>query len=62
MSNASLSKTKTFRFLYEKVSERGKIAWTVITGCSDQEDALDHFRENFPFSEYEILQIAEILD
>lgn len=56
------TKTKTFRILYEKVSERGKIGWTTITGCTDQEDALDHFRENFPFNEYEIVQIAEILD
>lgn len=60
--NLSLSKIKTFRILYENVSSRGKIGWTTITGCSDSEDALDHFRENFPFSEYEIVQIAEILD
>lgn len=62
MNSTTSKKIKTFRILYEKVSNRGKIGWTTITGCTDQEDALDHFRENFPFSEYEILQIAEILD
>jgi hypothetical protein len=58
----SLSKIKTFRILFENVSGRGKIGWTTITGCTDQENALDHFRENFSFSEYEIVQIAEISD
>ena len=53
---------KTFRILFENIIERGKIGWTTISKCKNEDEAIDCFRESFPFSEYELIQIAEVLD
>lgn len=62
MKRYTFTKMKTFRVLFEKVSDRGKIGWTVIEDCIDYEDAIEFFRKQFSFDEYEIIQTKEVCD
>lgn len=62
MKHNTFTKLKNFRILFEKVSDRGKIGWTVVEECKDHEDAVEFFRTQFDFNEYEIIQIKEVRD
>ena len=62
MQRSTITKLKSFRILFEKVSNRDKINWTTVEGCIDCEDAIDYFRQTYSFEEYEIIQIKEIYE
>lgn len=62
MNHYTFTKPKNFRILFEDVKEPGKIGWTVIEDCADNEEAMNYFRERFSFVDYEIIQIREISD
>lgn len=62
MNRYTFTKPKNFRILFENVKEPGKIGWTVIEDCADHEEAINYFRENCSFVDYEIIQIREVSD
>ena len=62
MKRNTFSKLKTFRILFESAKSPGKVGWTTIEDCEDHEDAINYFRNNFSFVDYEIIQVREVSD
>ena len=62
MKRNTFSKLKTFRILFESAKSPGKVGWTTIEDCEDHEDAINYFRSNFSFVDYEIIQVKVVFD
>lgn len=56
----TFSKLKSFRILFERNDNSGRIGWTTIEECYDMDDAIEYFQHKFP--EQEIIQIREVCD